>query len=104
MQTKLFGWKSFYIISWMTLSPDLVNKCSLSSSCVPSARITHNPGTQVDHNEARRQKCELLTQSEKCSNEGGRRCYLRALRGVVGLRGWHYFFLGRQEGFTKEAA
>lgn len=79
----------------MTLSPDLVNKCSLSSSCVPSARITHNPGTQVDHNEARRQKCELLTQSEKCSNEGGRRCYLRALRGEVGAEGVALLFPGQ---------
>lgn len=59
MQIKQLRWKSFCIISWMTLSLDLVNKCSLSTSCVPSARITHNPGTQVDHSEAGRQKCEL---------------------------------------------
>lgn len=61
VQTKRCRWKSFCITSWMTLSLDLVNKCSLRSSCVPSARITHNPGTGVDHREAGVQKCELYT-------------------------------------------
>lgn len=29
------------------MSLDLVNKCALNASCLPSARITHNPGTWV---------------------------------------------------------
>lgn len=57
-KSKRLRRKSFCLTSWMTLSLDLVNKCSLSSSCVPSARITHNPGTEVDHNQAGR-KAEM---------------------------------------------
>lgn len=52
--------EKFCLISWMTLSLDLVNKYSLSSSCVPSAGITHNPGTRVHHNQAGR-KAEMWT-------------------------------------------
>lgn len=76
----------------MTLSLDLVNKCSLSSSCVPSTRITHNPGTHVDHNEAGRQKCELHHSVKSALTREGE----SAICGQCGVEGWHYLFLGGQ--------
>lgn len=82
----------------MTLSLDLVNKCSLSSSCVPSARITHNPGTQVTHNQAGR-KAEMWTRTHcERPNEGKGLGLFKAPR----RRGWHYSFLGRAGRLHKE--
>lgn len=69
---------------------------------MPSTRITHNPGTHVDHNEAGRQKCELY-HSVKSYNKGRRKYYLWAMGdGRMAL-----IFPGQgragQEGFMKEA-
>lgn len=87
----------------MTLSLDLVNKCSLSSSCVPSARITHNPGTQGDQNEAGRQKLNSNSVKSAITREGESAIY----RPWAGGKGWEdgiIFSWAGQEGFTKEAA
>lgn len=45
---------------------------------MPSTRITHNPGTGVDHNEAGVQKCELSHSVKSATTRGGRKCYLWA--------------------------
>lgn len=88
MRTQQFRWRSVCIISWMTLRLDLDNKCALKASCVPSARITHNPGTGVI---TMRQGFINVNQ---CSNQGGRKCYLWALGVEVG-GGMALFFPGQ---------
>lgn len=84
----------------MTLSLDLVNKYSLSSSCVPSARITHNPGTQVHHNQAGR-KAEMwtLTHYQRPKEGKGK----GAIYGHPGGGGGITFSWAGQEGFTKKS-
>lgn len=58
---------------------------------MPSTRITHNPGTHVDHNEAGRQKCELHHSVKSALTREGE----SAICGQCGVEGWHYLFLGR---------
>lgn len=104
IQTKQFRRKSLCIISWMTLSLHLVNKCSLSSSCVPSATITHNLGTKVDHNKAGRQKCELDTEWKVLQQGKENRLFMGpgAGRWGVGRMAFLSCWAG-QKSFTKEA-
>lgn len=60
---------------------------------MPSTRITHNPGTGVDHNEAGVQKCELSHSVKSATTKGGESA-ICGHRGM-GVGGMALFFAGQ---------